>query len=245
MAYRYALLLGQGPTYYTTKGEQAMPSTTTWTDILSEEKTQPYFQSIMQFLARERQAGKVIYPPSDEMLSAFTETPYADVKVVILGQDPYHGTGQAHGLSFSVQPAIKPPPSLKNIFKELKTDLNVPIPSHGYLKKWANHGVLLLNTSLSVEQGKPKSHAKIGWTVFTDNVICKLNTYPRPLVFLLWGAHAQQKRALLDETKHHILTAAHPSPFSAHRGFLGCRHFSKTNAFLQSLGQEPIDWTLE
>lgn len=219
-------------------------SAVTWSDILGDEKQQPYFQEIVQFLSRERQAGKVIYPSSDNLFGAFKETAYDDLKVIILGQDPYHGPGQAHGLSFSVLPGVKPPPSLRNIFNELHTDLQLPLPNHGYLKKWANQGVLLLNTVLSVEQAKPQSHAKIGWATFTDQVIRKLNAYPSALVFLLWGAHAQQKAALIDCAKHKILKAPHPSPFSAHQGFMGCRHFSKTNDFLQSIGKSAIDWSL-
>jgi uracil-DNA glycosylase len=219
-------------------------SITTWADILGDEKTQPYFTSILQFLTQEKNAGKIIYPAQNELFNAFKETSYEQVKVVILGQDPYHGPGQAHGLSFSVKPGVKPPPSLKNIFQELKNDLNVPIPMHGCLKKWANQGVLLLNTSLSVEQNRPQSHSKIGWTVFTDNVIRKLNHHAQPLVFLLWGAHAKNKSVLISEKKHLVLTAAHPSPFSVHQGFFGCRHFSKTNDFLKANGREPIDWNL-
>lgn len=221
-----------------------MSTSITWTDVLSDEKEKPYFKSIIQFLTEELQAGKTIYPPRNELFSAFKETPYEQIKVVILGQDPYHGPGQAHGLSFSVQPTIPVPPSLRNIFQELNTDLQIPTPKHGCLKKWANQGVLLLNTSLSVERGKPQSHAKIGWTTFTDKVITTLNDYPTPLVFLLWGAHAQSKGPFVNGKKHLILTAAHPSPFSAHRGFLGCRHFSKANVFLQAQGREPIDWSL-
>lgn len=217
---------------------------TSWTTVLGEEKTKPYFQSILQFLAKERAAGKTIYPSQADLFSAFKETPYHVVKVVLLGQDPYHGPGQAHGLSFSVQSGVSPPPSLKNIFQELHADLGVPIPDHWCLKKWAHQGVLLLNTVLSVEQGKPQSHAAVGWTTFTDQVIHHLNEYPHPLVFLLWGAHAQQKRALIDHPHHLILTTTHPSPLSAHRGFLGCRHFSKTNDFLTTIGQIPIDWAL-
>lgn len=223
----------------------AMPSATTWTDILADEKSQPYFKGILQFLKEEKLANKTIYPSQENIFNAFKETAYADVKVVILGQDPYHGPEQAHGLSFSVQPHIKIPPSLKNIFLELKNDLNIPIASQGCLTPWAKQGVLLLNTSLSVERSKPQSHANIGWHVFTDNVIRQLNNYPTPLVFMLWGAHAQSKIPLLDETKHLILTAAHPSPFSAHRGFLGCRHFSKANAFLVNQGRHPIEWSLK
>ena len=215
-----------------------------WSDILNHEKTQPYFKTIIQFLAQEKKEGKIIYPPENELFSAFAETPSDQLKVVILGQDPYHGPGQAHGLSFSVPPGMPLPPSLRNILKELKTDLNIPIPAHGCLKKWANQGVLLLNTSFTVEQNKPQSHANIGWTQFTDKVIRTLNDYPAPLVFLLWGAHAQSKHALITEKQHLILTAPHPSPLSAHRGFWGCRHFSQANAFLQSNGREAIDWNL-
>lgn len=217
----------------------------TWSDIIGEEKTKPYFKEILQFLDQERKLGKKIYPVPDEIFNAFQETLYSDLKVIILGQDPYHGHGQAHGLSFSVQPGVHPPPSLKNIFKELASDMNLPIPKSGCLKKWANQGVLLLNTSLSVEHNKPQSHANIGWMTFTDNVILKLNQYPLPLVFLLWGAHAQSKRILIDNTKHLILNSSHPSPFSAHRGFLGSRPFSKTNAFLQAQGRKTIDWSLD
>ncbi|MDP3704621.1 MAG: uracil-DNA glycosylase [Legionellaceae bacterium] len=219
-------------------------ATTTWTDILADEKTQPYFKSILQFLLQEKQAGKTIYPSQSNLFKAFKETLYHQVKVVILGQDPYHGPGQAHGLSFSVQPNVALPPSLKNIFKELNNDLNIPIPKQGCLSKWAKQGVLLLNTSLSVERGQPQSHAKIGWTTFTDHVIRKLNDHPESLVFLLWGAHAHSKIPWLDDQKHLVLSAAHPSPFSAHRGFLGCQHFSKANAFLISKGREPIKWDL-
>ncbi len=219
-------------------------SVVTWTDVLGDEKTQPYFKSILQFLEQEKIAGKTIYPVQNEIFNAFKETPYDQVKVVILGQDPYHGPGQAHGLSFSVKPGVTPPPSLKNIFQELKNDLNLPIPNHGCLKKWANQGVLLLNTSLSVEQNNPQSHSKIGWTTFTDNVIKKLNDHSQPLVFLLWGAHAKNKSVLINDKKHLVLTAAHPSPFSVHQGFFGCRHFSKTNTFLAAQGREPIDWSL-
>lgn len=222
-----------------------MPETTmTWADILGEEKSQPYFTSIMQFLAQEKEAGKIIYPPQNELFNAFKATPYDQVKVIILGQDPYHGPGQAHGLSFSVQPGVKPPPSLKNMYQELKNDLNIPIANHGHLIKWANQGVLLLNTSLSVEQNTPQSHAKIGWTTFTDNVMKKLNDYPQPLVFLLWGAHAKSKGVFISNKKHLVLNAAHPSPFSVHQGFYGCRHFSKANEFLVAQGRKAIDWDL-
>lgn len=215
-----------------------------WSDVLGEEKSKPYFQEIMLFLAQEKAAGKVIYPPQEDLFRAFKETPFDEVKVLILGQDPYHGPGQAHGLAFSVLPGIKPPPSLVNIFKELNTDLNIPIPTHGCLKKWASQSVFLLNTSLSVEAGKPQSHANIGWTTFTDKVIEQLSTYGQPTVFLLWGNHAKKKESLIDKQKHLILTSAHPSPLSAYQGFLGCRHFSQANAFLTSKGRTPIDWDL-
>jgi uracil-DNA glycosylase len=220
------------------------PPDLTWTDIIGEEETKPYFKSILQFLAEETTAGKVIYPSQSDMFSAFKATPYHKVKVVMLGQDPYHGPDQAHGLAFSVQPHVKPPPSLVNIFKELKNDLNAPMPDHGCLKKWAHQGVLLLNTVLSVESGKAHSHAKIGWSVFTDQVIFKLNDHPHKLVFLLWGAHAQRKAVMINEEKHLVLTSSHPSPLSVYQGFKGCRHFSKANAFLIQQGYTPIEWTL-
>jgi uracil-DNA glycosylase len=215
-------------------------TTTLWSDVLRPEQAKPYFQSILQFLAQEKQQGKIIYPSDEDIFNAFNETAYEEVKVVILGQDPYHGEGQAHGLSFSVQPGVKPPPSLKNIFK----DLNLPTPQHGCLQKWAHQGVLMLNTSLSVEQGKPQSHAKIGWTTFTEQVIRILNDHPKPLVFLLWGANAQSKRIFITAPHHLVLTAPHPSPLSAHQGFLGCRHFSQTNQFLKENGRGEIDWGL-
>jgi len=219
-------------------------SNKTWTDVFTMEKRKPYFKKIVDFLAAENKAGTVIYPNSSDLFSAFKETPYEQVKVVILGQDPYHGPGQAHGLAFSVTRGVKPPPSLMNIFKELALDLNTPTPPHGCLTSWANQGVLLLNTSLSVEQGKPQSHALIGWAHFTDNVIKELNKHQDPLVFLLWGAHAKSKAPFIKSKQHLILTAAHPSPLSAHRGFLGCRHFSQTNAFLIEQGRTPIDWAI-
>lgn len=220
-------------------------TTLTWSDLLGAEKQKPYFQSILAFIAQERRAGKIIYPTQQALFSAFKETPYSTLKVVLLGQDPYHGPGQAHGLSFSVLPGNPLPPSLKNIFKELQADLGIPPSTQGCLKAWAHQGVLLLNTALSVEQGKPQSHAKIGWTLFTDTVIQTIQASPQALVFLLWGAHAQSKRSLIDETKHLVLATSHPSPFSVHQGFSGCRHFSKTNEFLRSKGRTPIEWALE
>ncbi|AHG87041.1 Uracil-DNA glycosylase [Bibersteinia trehalosi USDA-ARS-USMARC-190] len=216
----------------------------TWKDAIGEEKQQPYFQQILQFVHHERLSGKMIFPPQSEVFSAFALTEFSDVKVVILGQDPYHGLNQAHGLAFSVKPSIAPPPSLVNIYKELAQDVGFQIPSHGYLVEWAKQGVLLLNTVLTVEQGKAHSHANIGWERFTDKVIEQLNSHREKLVFLLWGSHAQKKGQFIDRHRHHVLTAPHPSPLSAHRGFFGCRHFSKANAYLSSQGIREINWQL-
>lgn len=216
----------------------------TWKDAIGEEKQQPYFQQILQFVHHERLSGKMIFPPQSEVFSAFALTDFSDVKVVILGQDPYHGLNQAHGLAFSVKHSIAPPPSLVNIYKELAQDVGFQIPSHGYLVEWAKQGVLLLNTVLTVEQGKAHSHANIGWERFTDKVIEQLNSHREKLVFLLWGSHAQKKGQFIDRHRHHVLTAPHPSPLSAHRGFLGCRHFSKANAYLSSQGIREINWQL-
>ncbi len=216
----------------------------TLTEAIGEEKTQPYFQHILQYVHQERLAGKIIYPPQNEVFNAFALTEFKDVKVVILGQDPYHGPNQAHGLSFSVKPGIAPPPSLLNMYKELAQDVGFQIPSHGYLVEWAKQGVLLLNTVLTVEQSKAHSHANIGWETFTDKVIYQLNQHRENLVFLLWGSHAQKKGQFIDRPRHCVLTAPHPSPLSAHRGFLGCRHFSKTNAYLREKGIKEINWQL-
>ncbi len=216
----------------------------TWQDVLGHEKQLAYFQSILQFLKTEAEKGKKIYPAPENIFNALKLTPFDEIKVVILGQDPYHGPRQAHGLSFSVLPGIAPPPSLQNIFKEIHDDLGLPIPKQGHLDKWAKQGVLLLNTALSVEAGKPQSHANIGWHQFTDKIIEKINQEKEGVVFLLWGSPAQKKAALIDSQKHYILKAAHPSPLSAHRGFFGCKHFSKTNEILKKLGKEPIDWSL-
>lgn len=216
----------------------------TWTEAIGEEKTKPYFQQILATVRNERSLGKTIYPPQNEVFSAFALTEFDQVKVVILGQDPYHGPNQAHGLSFSVKPGIAPPPSLLNMYKELAQDVGFQIPSHGYLVEWAKQGVLMLNTVLTVEQGKAHSHANIGWETFTDKVIEQLNEHREHLVFLLWGSHAQKKGQFIDRTRHCILTAPHPSPLSAHRGFLGCRHFSKTNNYLRQQGMEEIHWQL-
>ena len=218
-------------------------TTMTWQDVLTLEKKQAYFQHILSYVAAERAAGKVIYPPQSDVFNAFKLTELNKVKVVILGQDPYHGPNQAHGLCFSVLPGIKPPPSLANIYKELAKDIEgFTLPKHGNLQCWAEQGVLLLNTVLTVEQGLAHSHAKIGWETFTDAVIQKLSEHTQGTIFLLWGSHAQRKGAVIDKTKHHILHAAHPSPLSAYRGFLGCKHFSKANQLLVEQHKQPINW---
>jgi uracil-DNA glycosylase len=215
-----------------------------WKEVLKQEFTKPYFLQVVTFLRTEKMAGKIIYPPGSFIFNAFNTTPFEQVKVVLLGQDPYHGPGQAHGLSFSVQNGVPPPPSLVNIYKELHADIGVPIPNHGNLTHWAQQGVLLLNASLTVRANEPMSHSKIGWAEFTDSVIKKISQQKEHVVFLLWGKFAQEKQVLIDETKHLVLKAAHPSPFSAFNGFFGCRHFSKTNEYLMKNGIDPIDWKL-
>ena len=215
-----------------------------WKEILKDEFTKPYFLEIVNFLRTEKMAGKTIYPPGSLIFNAFDTTPFDKVKIVLLGQDPYHGLRQAHGLSFSVQNGITPPPSLVNIFKELHADTGTPIPAHGNLTRWAEQGVLLLNASLTVRANEPMSHAKIGWAEFTHAVIKKISALKEHVVFLLWGKFAQEKQALIDETKHLVLKAAHPSPYSANYGFFGCRHFSKANEYLVQHGKDPIDWSL-
>lgn len=195
------------------------------------------------FVKKARSTGAPIYPPEELEFNAFYQTPFDQVKVVIVGQDPYHGPGQAHGLCFSVPKGVPAPPSLQNIFKELESDLQLPIPSHGCLLSWAKQGVLLLNATLTVSGGAPMSHHGQGWEQFTDAVIEKLNERPNPIVFLLWGKSAQEKGKFL-HSPHKILKAPHPSPFSAHQGFFGCRHFSQTNSFLEQIGKQPIDWKL-
>lgn len=215
-----------------------------WKEILKDEFKKPYFLQITDHLKTEKKQNKIIYPPGPLIFNAFEKTPFDLVKVVILGQDPYHGPKQAHGLSFSVQEGIQPPPSLVNIFKELHEDVGVPIPNHGNLEKWAEQGVLLLNASLTVRAQEPMSHSKIGWEKLTNTVIEKVSDLKEHVVFLLWGRFAQEKAALIDEKKHLILRAAHPSPLSAKNGFFGCRHFSKTNNYLVKHGIDPIDWAI-
>lgn len=215
-----------------------------WKNILKEEFGKVYFQQIVTFLKAEKSAGRIIYPPGPLIFNAFNKTPFSKVEVVLLGQDPYHNKGQAHGLSFSVPDGIPKPPSLINIFKELENDLGIPPPKNGNLERWATQGVLLLNASLTVRQNEPASHSKIGWLQFTDTVISKISEQKKGIVFLLWGKFAQDKQSIIDETKHYVLKAAHPSPFSADKGFFGCRHFSKTNELLALQHKEPINWKL-
>ena len=215
-----------------------------WLVHLAGEFDQPYMQQLKQFLVLQKQAGKVIYPESKNIFSAFNSTPLDQVKVVILGQDPYHGPGQAHGLCFSVQPGIQSPPSLQNMFKELRRDLGFNIPAHGCLQTWANQGVLLLNATLTVEQARAGSHQGQGWEIFTDKAIQLVNQQCEGVVFLLWGSYAQKKAAFIDTRKHLVLKAPHPSPLSAHRGFIGCGHFSAANQYLQHHNRLAIDWQL-
>lgn len=216
-----------------------------WKQVLKAEFTKDYFLQIVNFLRTEKMANKTIYPPGSLIFNAFNSTPFDQVKVVILGQDPYHGPGQAHGLCFSVQTGVTPPPSLVNIYKEMQSDLGLPIPPHGNLSKWAENGVLLLNASLTVRSNEPMSHARIGWANFTDSVIKKVSEQKEHVVFILWGKFAQEKQVLIDETKHLVLKAAHPSPLSAHNGFWGCKHFSKTNDYLVKNGIDPVDWSVQ
>lgn len=219
-------------------------SALTWQDVLGAEKQKPYFRELLAFVEQERRAGKEIYPPNKNVFQALASTPFQNVKAVIIGQDPYHGPGQAHGLCFSVKPGVPPPPSLVNIFKELHDDLKIPIPNHGCLTSWAEQGVLLLNAVLTVERGQPQSHANRGWERFTDAVVNALNQYHSGLVFMLWGSPAQKKCLGIDFHRHHLLKAPHPSPLSAHRGFLGCKHFSQCNQLLSAQGKAPIQWAL-
>lgn len=213
-----------------------------WKEELKHEFTKPYFLQVAAHLKTERATGAVIYPPGHLIFNAFDKTPFNEVKVVILGQDPYHGPRQAHGLSFSVPDGVSPPPSLNNIYKELHADIGLPIPKTGNLTKWAEQGVLLLNAVLTVRANEPASHAKIGWMDFTDAVIRHISDHKQGVVFLLWGKFAQEKQVLIDETKHHVLKAAHPSPFSADKGFFGCKHFSRANELLRKQNLTAIDW---
>lgn len=212
-----------------------------WDDILSKEFKSPYYLSLREFLKTEYSTRR-IFPPMNDIFSAFKASSFENTRVVIIGQDPYHGEGQAHGLCFSVKKGIVPPPSLKNIYKELNNDLGLPTPDHGELCAWANQGVLMLNSVLTVREGLPTSHKDKGWEIFTDNVIKILNEKQTPIVFLLWGAYAQKKGQLITNPIHYKLCAAHPSPLSAYNGFFGCKHFSKTNEILKKHGLEPIDW---
>lgn len=215
-----------------------------WLALLADEFKQPYMRSLRQFLLQRKQAGAAVYPPGAHIFSALDSTPPDQVRVVILGQDPYHGPGQAHGLCFSVQRGVPVPPSLANMYKELNADVGCTIPTHGYLQAWAEQGVLLLNAVLTVERGQAGAHQGQGWERFTDRVVQALNEQPQPIAFMLWGAHAQRKGQGIDAQRHLILKAPHPSPLSAHRGFFGCRHFSRANQWLIEHGRQPIDWAL-
>lgn len=216
---------------------------TDWSDILAEEKKKDYFKETLDYVSQRRAQGVTVFPPQELVFNAFKVTPFDAVKVVILGQDPYHGPNQAHGLCFSVLPGIKPPPSLVNMYKELADNIEgFTIPEHGFLQAWAEQGVLLLNTVLTVEQGQAHSHKHLGWEMFTDKVIQGLSDHGEGIIFLLWGSHAQKKGSRINTNKHKVLKAPHPSPLSAHRGFFGCQHFSKTNQILSQQGNATINW---
>jgi len=215
-----------------------------WLRLLESEFEQPYMIALKRFLLERKAAGAEIYPPGDLIFNALDSTPPSRVRVVILGQDPYHGPGQAHGLCFSVRPGVRIPPSLLNIFKELQDDVGFVIPGHGCLQSWADHGVLLLNAVLTVERGQAGAHQGKGWERFTDRVVEVVNGGERPVVFMLWGSQAQRKGAGIDRNRHLVLTAPHPSPLSAHRGFFGCKHFSRSNRWLDAQGMTPVDWSL-
>ena len=215
-----------------------------WLKVLQPEFDQPYMADLRAFLLERSRAGATIYPPGKQIFSALDSTPLSKVRVVILGQDPYHGPGQAHGLCFSVQPGVRPPPSLVNIFKEIQQDLGLPVPSHGHLQAWAERGVLLLNAVLTVERGQAGAHQGKGWERFTDAVVDAVNRHCERVAFLLWGSHAQRKGANIDGSRHLVLKAPHPSPLSAHRGFFGCKHFSQANQWLESRDVAPVDWAL-
>ena len=215
-----------------------------WDEMLRGEFDKEYYQKLRRFLAAEYKT-RTIYPDMYDIFNALKYTPYSGVKAVILGQDPYHGAGQAHGLCFSVKRGIEPPPSLTNIFKEIQDDIGIAPPQHGELTKWAKEGVLLLNTVLTVRRGEANSHKGVGWEIFTDRVIELLNEREKPMVFLLWGSNARQKKRLITNPKHYVLETVHPSPLSAYNGFFGCKHFSKTNSILRELGETEIDWSLD
>lgn len=216
-----------------------------WRKVLHDEFDKNYFAQIKQFILNERGKGKTIFPPGSQIFAAFDYTPFDKVKVVIIGQDPYHGDGQAHGLCFSVQRSVSIPPSLQNIYKEIKDDLGLPIPTHGNLTSWAQQGVLLLNAILTVNRNEAASHKNAGWENFTNEVIRKLSEKRPHLVFILWGKFAQEKASLIDSSKHLVLKAAHPSPFSAYNGFFGCKHFSRANEYLRNNGLDPIHWNID
>jgi uracil-DNA glycosylase len=215
-----------------------------WLDRIGGEFGEPYMAELKRFLVAEKERGKHIFPKGANWFRALDLTPLEAVRIVILGQDPYHGPGQAHGLCFSVPNGVQPPPSLVNIYKELESDLGIRAPGHGFLEHWARQGVLLLNSVLTVEMGRAASHRERGWERFTNRIIAEVNAKSEPVVFMLWGSYAQKKAAFVDTSKHLVLKAPHPSPLSAHSGFFGCRHFSKANAFLESRGIKPIDWAL-
>lgn len=214
-----------------------------WLDVLESEFNQPYMSNLKVFLQQEKEQGKLVYPKGDEIFNAMNATTFNDVKVVIIGQDPYHGEGQAHGLSFSVRKGVAIPPSLKNIYKELEASLNIKMPKHGELTGWAKQGVLLLNATLTVEAAKAGSHQKKGWGKFTDAIIRAISEKNKQVVFILWGAYAQKKGAIIDRSRHLVLEGPHPSPLSAHRGFLGCGHFKQANEYLVHHGKTPVDWS--
>jgi uracil-DNA glycosylase len=229
------------PELYSTK----IKMDSSWRDVLRAEFTKPYMANLKKFLIAEKKAGKIVYPKGEEYFTALNTIPFEDVKVVIIGQDPYHGPGQAHGLCFSVRPGVGIPPSLVNIFKELKSDLGVNPPDHGYLLEWAKQGVLLLNAVLTVQAGLAASHQKRGWEEFTDAIVHSLNDQREGLVFVLWGSYAQKKGAFIDRQKHFVIEGPHPSPLSAHRGFFGSKPFSKINAYLKSRHKKEINWNLK
>jgi len=215
-----------------------------WLARLAPEFSTDYMRALSRYLRQRKAAGAAVYPPGAQIFNALDSTPPSSVRAVILGQDPYHGPGQAHGLCFSVRPGVPVPPSLVNIYKELHDDIGFEIPEHGCLQRWADHGVLLLNAVLTVERGRAGAHQGKGWERFTDRVVDEINGGDHPVVFFLWGSHAQRKGAGIDRQRHLVLTAPHPSPLSAHRGFLGCRHFSRANRWFEEQGLEPIDWSL-